>query len=132
MPYKGSGPAVAAAAGGQTSIAFADITSALALLRGGKVKALGVLSKERSSLAPDLPTLAESGVPGFESVGWFGLVAPAGTPPAIVATLNREAVAAMQVPEIRERMTALALGPGRARRTNSGRSSGPRPPNGRK
>jgi tripartite-type tricarboxylate transporter receptor subunit TctC len=111
VPYKGSGPAVAAAAGGQTSIAFADITSALSLLRGGRVKALGVLSRERSSLAPEIPTLAESGVPGFESVGWFGLVAPAGTPPAIIALLNREAVAAMQLPETRERMTALALEP---------------------
>jgi tripartite-type tricarboxylate transporter receptor subunit TctC len=111
VPYKGSGPAVAAAAGGQTSIAFADITSALALLRGGKVKAVGVLSRERSSLAPDVPTLAESGVPGFESVGWFGLAAPAGTPPAIIALLNRETVAAMQLPDTRERMTALALEP---------------------
>jgi tripartite-type tricarboxylate transporter receptor subunit TctC len=111
VPYKGSGPAVAAAAGGQTSIAFADITSALSLLRGGRVKALGVLSRERSSLAPEIPTLAESGVPGFESVGWFGLVAPAGTPPSIIALLNREAVGAMQLPETRERMTALALEP---------------------
>ena len=111
VPYKGSGPAVAAAAGGQTAIAFADITSALALMKGGRVKAIGVLSRERSSLAPDIPTLAETGLPGYESIGWFGLLAPAGTPQSVVARLNRDTVAVLNLPEVRERMTALALDP---------------------
>lgn len=109
VPYKGSGPAVAAAAAGQTSIAFADITSALSLMNAGRVKAVGVLSRERSSLAPEIPTLAETGLPGYESVGWFGLLAPAGTPGSVVARLNRDAVTVLNLPEVRERMTALAL-----------------------
>ena len=111
VPYKGSGPAVAAAAAGQTSIAFADITSALSLMKAGRVKVVGVLSRERSSLAPEIPTLAETGLPGYESVGWFGLLAPAGTPGGTVARLNRDAVAVLNLPEVRERMTALALEP---------------------
>jgi tripartite-type tricarboxylate transporter receptor subunit TctC len=111
VPYKGSGPAVAAAAAGQTSIAFADITSALSLMKAGRVKAVGVLSRERSGLAPEIPTLAETGLPGYESVGWFGLLAPAGTPGSVVARLNRDTVTVLNLPEVRERMTALALEP---------------------
>jgi tripartite-type tricarboxylate transporter receptor subunit TctC len=111
VPYKGSGPAVAAAAAGQTSIAFVDITSALSLMKAGRVKAIGVLSRERSGLAPEIPTLAETGLPGYESIGWFGLLAPAGTPGSVVARLNRDTVAVLNLPEVRERMTALALEP---------------------
>lgn len=111
VPYKGSGPAVAAAAAGQTSIAFADITSALSLMKAGRVKAIGVLSRERSGLAPEIPTLAETGLPGYESIGWFGLLAPAGTPGSVVARLNRDTVTVLNLPEVRERMTALALEP---------------------
>jgi tripartite-type tricarboxylate transporter receptor subunit TctC len=111
IPYKGSNPAVAAAASGQTSLAFADITSALSLMRAGRVRTIGVLSKERSALAPDIPTIAETGLPGYESIGWFGFVAPAGTPDAIISRLNRDTVAVMGLQEVRERMTAVALEP---------------------
>lgn len=90
IPFKGSGPAVTAAAQGQPPLAFADITSALPLLKSGRVKAVAVLSKERSSFLPEVPTLAESGVPGYEAIGWFGLLAPAGTPKAVIARINAE------------------------------------------
>ncbi len=109
VPYKGSGPAMAAVAGKQTAIGFADITSALPLMKAGRVKPVAVLSRERSALAPDIPTLAETGVPGYESIGWFGLLAPAGTPPAIIARLNAETRQVMRAPDIRERLLNVAL-----------------------
>lgn len=111
VPYKGSGPAVAAAAAGQTALAFADITSALPLMKSGRVKPVGVLSRQRSELAPDIPTLSESGIPGYESIGWFGLLGPAGMPVAIVSRINAETAAVMQLPEIRERLLNVALEP---------------------
>ncbi len=111
VPFKGSGPAVTAAAQGQPPLAFADITSALPLLKSGRVKAVAVLSKERSSFLPEVPTLAESGVPGYEAIGWFGLLAPAGTPPAVVSRLAAETGVVMRQPDIREKLAAAALEP---------------------
>ena len=111
VPYKGSGPAMAAVAGNQTALGFADITSALPLLKSGRIKPVGVLSRERSALAPDIPTLAETGVPGYESIGWFGFLAPAGTPAPIIARLNAETTQVMRLPEIRERLLNVALEP---------------------
>ncbi|TAK80643.1 MAG: tripartite tricarboxylate transporter substrate binding protein [Betaproteobacteria bacterium] len=111
VPFKGSGPAVTAAAQGQPPLAFADITSALPLLKSGRVKAVAVLSKERSSFLPDVPTLAESGVPGYEAIGWFGLLAPAGTPAPVVSRLAAETVAVMRQPDIKEKLAAAALEP---------------------
>ena len=112
VPYKGSGPAVVAAAGGQTSLAVADLTTALPLMSAGKLRAVAVLTKDRSLLAPGIPTLAEAaGLPGYEAAGWFGVVAPAGTPPSIIARLNAELTAVMRMPEVVERMNAVALEP---------------------
>jgi len=111
VPFKGSGPAVTAAAQGQPPLAFADITSALPLLKAGRVKAVAVLSKERSSFLPEVPTLAESGVPGYEAIGWFGLLAPAGTPAPVVSRLAAETAAVMRQPDIREKLAAVALEP---------------------
>jgi len=111
IPFKGSGPAVTAAAQGQPPLAFADITSALPLLKSGRVKAVAVLSKERSSFLPEVPTLAESGVPGYEAIGWFGLLAPAGTPAPVVSRLAAETAAVMRQPDIREKLAAAALEP---------------------
>jgi tripartite-type tricarboxylate transporter receptor subunit TctC len=111
IPFKGSGPAVTAAAQGQPPLAFADITSALPLLKSGRVKAVAVLSKERSSFLPEVPTLAESGVPGYEAIGWFGLLAPGGTPAPVVARLAAETGAVMRQPDIREKLAAAALEP---------------------
>ena len=111
VPFKGSGPAVTAAAQGQPPLAFADITSALPLLKAGRVKALAVLSKARSSFLPEVPTLAESALPGYEAIGWFGLLAPAGTPAPVVSRLAAETAAVMRQPDIREKLAAAALEP---------------------
>jgi tripartite-type tricarboxylate transporter receptor subunit TctC len=111
VPYRGSAPAVMAVMSGDTQLAIADIASIRPQLKSGRIKVIGVLSKERSSLAPEMPTLAESGVPGFEANGWFAVLAPAGTPPAVVARLNAEITAVLRLPETRERFAAAALEP---------------------
>jgi tripartite-type tricarboxylate transporter receptor subunit TctC len=108
VPYKGSAPAVTDLVSGQLPVAFVDLASALPQIRAGKVKGLAVASSKRTITAPDLPTIAEAGVPGYDAVGWFGLVAPAGTPPDVVAKLNAETVRIMALPEVRDR--ALATG----------------------
>lgn len=111
IPYRGSGPALLAVVGGETQLAIADITTAAAQIKSGRVKALGVLSKARSPLAPDIASLNESGLPGYESVGWFGILAPAGTPAAVVQRLNTEITAVLKSTEVRERFAAAGLEP---------------------
>lgn len=111
VPYRGTGPAVVAVMAGETSLAIADIASIQPQLKSGRLKVIGVLSKERSLLAPNLPTLAESGVPGYESSGWFAILAPAGTPPDIVARLNVDITTVLRLPEIRERFASAGLEP---------------------
>lgn len=111
VPYKGSGPAVMAAMGNETSLAIADLTTIKPQIQSGRLKVLGVMDKKRSVLAPDMPTLAETGLPGFESSGWFAILAPAGTPPAIVKRLNTELVAVLRSTEVRERFSAAGLEP---------------------
>jgi tripartite-type tricarboxylate transporter receptor subunit TctC len=108
VPYKGSGPVAADVLGGQVPLGVVDVPSTLSNVRAGKVRALAVTSKRRISAAPEVPTFEEAGVPGYEAIGWFGVVAPAATPPAIIDRLNAEIVAALATPEIRER--ALAAG----------------------
>jgi tripartite-type tricarboxylate transporter receptor subunit TctC len=108
VPYKGSAPAMTDVVAGQLPLAFVDLVSALPQIRAGKVKGLGVASAQRTVTAPDLATIAESGVPGYDAVGWFGLVAPAGTPREVVAKLGAETVRIMALPEVRDR--ALATG----------------------
>jgi tripartite-type tricarboxylate transporter receptor subunit TctC len=111
VPYKGSGPAVLAAMGNETSLAIADLTTIKPQIQSGRLKVLGVMDKKRSALAPDMPTLAESGLPGFESSGWFAILAPAGTPAAIVKKLNTELTAVLRSAEVRERFSAAGLEP---------------------
>jgi tripartite-type tricarboxylate transporter receptor subunit TctC len=111
IPYRGSAPAVLAVMSGDTSLAIADIASIQPQLKSGRLKVIGVMGKERSSLAPELPTLAESGIPGFDASGWFAILAPAGTPPAIVSRLNADITAVLRLPEIRERFSAAGLEP---------------------
>jgi tripartite-type tricarboxylate transporter receptor subunit TctC len=103
VPYKGSGPVSADVLGGQVPLGVVDVPSALSNVRAGKVRALAVTSKKRLSAAPEVPTFEEAGVPGYEAVGWFGVVAPAGTPRPIVARLNTEIRSALEDPEIRRR-----------------------------
>lgn len=111
IPYRGTGPAVLAAMSGETQLAIADIASVQQQAKGGRIKLVAVMGKERSPLAPDIPTLAESGVPGYESSGWFAVLAPAGTPPAIVQRLNTELTAVLRLPEIKASFLASGLEP---------------------
>jgi tripartite-type tricarboxylate transporter receptor subunit TctC len=104
VPYKGSGPATQDAVAGHVPLAVVDIPSSQAMIKEGKVKALGVTSTKRDGHLPDAPTFIESGVPGYESIGWFGVIAPAGTPPDIVRKLNQTFVAAMNDPVVKERI----------------------------
>jgi tripartite-type tricarboxylate transporter receptor subunit TctC len=102
VPFKGSGPVSAAVLGNQIPIGMVDVTSAISNVRAGRLKALAVTSKQRISAAPDVPTFEEAGVPGYEAVGWFGVVGPAGMPADIVQRLNQEIAAALKLPEIRK------------------------------
>ena len=111
VPYRGSAPAVMAVMSGETSLAVADIASIQPQLKSGRLKVIGVMGKERSTLAPTMPTLAESGIPGYDSAGWFAILAPAGTPPAIVARLNTEITGVLGQADVRELFSAAALEP---------------------
>jgi len=106
IPYKGAAPAVADLLGGQTSMMFTVIPATLAHVRAGKLRALAIATPARISLMPDVPTVAESGLPGFESSIWYGLVAPAKTPASIVSFLNQHIVAILKEPAIVERLHA--------------------------
>ena len=99
IPYKGSGPAVTDMLGGQVDLMFDSITSARPHIQSGKLLALGVTSARRSSALPDVPTIAEAGISGYEVSPWFAVFAPAGTPADVVAKLNKALVAAMRQPE---------------------------------
>jgi tripartite-type tricarboxylate transporter receptor subunit TctC len=108
VPYKGSGPVSADVLGGQVQLGVVDVPSAIANVKAGKIRALAVTTKRRITAAPDVPTFEEAGLPGYEAIGWFGAVAPAGTPKEIVNRLNSEIRAALTTPEVRER--ALSAG----------------------
>jgi tripartite-type tricarboxylate transporter receptor subunit TctC len=108
VPYKGSGPVSADVLGGQVPLGVVDVPSAISNVKAGKVRALAVTSKRRIEAAPDVPTFEEAGVPGYEAIGWFGVVAPKATPRPIVDRLNREIRAALADPDIKAR--ALAAG----------------------
>jgi len=107
IPYKGSPPALQDVVGGQVAMTFDNITTALPLAKAGKLRALAVTTAKRSSVAPEVPTLAESGLPGFEVGSWQGVFAPAGTPPEIVKRLNAEIVKALNMPDVREKLSGL-------------------------
>jgi tripartite-type tricarboxylate transporter receptor subunit TctC len=97
---------------GRVQVFFANITNALPLVRDEKVRALAVTSQGRASAAPELPSVSESGLPGFESLSWFGLLAPAGTPPAILQRLEAEALKAVNTPAMKERFVTMGAMPG--------------------
>jgi tripartite-type tricarboxylate transporter receptor subunit TctC len=103
VPYKGSAPAATDTMAGHVPAAMLDIQSAVNFIQGKRLTALAVTSTKRVEALPDVPTFAEAGMPGYESVGWFGVVAPAGTPALIVAKLNGGIVEALKDPEIRQR-----------------------------
>jgi tripartite-type tricarboxylate transporter receptor subunit TctC len=107
IPYKGAAPAMADLLGGQVPMVFDPIPTSITQVRSGRIKALAITSAKRSALMPELPTIAESGLPGFDVVAWFGLYAPAATPKDIVARLNAEVNRVLQLPEVKEKFAAL-------------------------
>ena len=109
VPYKGEGPAIADAMGGQISMVFSNLPVALPQAQGGRLRGLAVTSPQRVSTAPEIPTAAESGLPGFEASTWFGLVRAVGDPRDIVMKLNAESAAALNVPEVKEKMAGQGL-----------------------
>jgi tripartite-type tricarboxylate transporter receptor subunit TctC len=111
IPYKGSPPALQDVMGGQVTMTFDNITTAWPLAKAGKLRALAVTTATRSAIAPDVPTLAESGLPGFEVGSWQGVFAPAGTPPEIVKRLNVEIVKILNLPDVKEKLTGLGAEP---------------------
>lgn len=104
VPYKGGGPAITDLLGGQVHAYFSIALGALPHVKAGKLRGLAITSAKRSPVAPELPTIAESGFPGFEVVGWFGWLAPAKTSREIVARLNTEIVKVLKTPDIRDRL----------------------------
>lgn len=104
VPYRGAAPAMADVMGGQVPLAFDNILTTMAQVQSGKLRALAVSTKTRSSVMPTIPTLAEAGVPGYDATAWFGVLAPAGTPPAIVEQLATAIQKAVKTPEVTEAM----------------------------
>lgn len=111
IPYKGSGPLTTDLIGGQVTMSFDTITPVLPHIKSGKLKALAVTTGKRSSALPDVPTLAEAGLKGFDIGTWFGVLAPVATPKDIVARLNTEAVKIIQSPDFRKRMEEIGAEP---------------------
>ncbi len=111
IPYKGSAPAVNAVLTGEVSLTFGDSAAVMPQIKAGKLRALAVSSAKRVRIVPDLPTIAESGVPRYEMVLWSGLFAPAGTPAAVTARLQKEVAQAVFLPDMRERLQNLGVEP---------------------
>ena len=112
VSYKGGAPALADLAGGQLSMMIENMPGTMPFVNGGKLRALAITSRQRSPLTPDLPTMTESGVAGYEMIGWNGIFAPKGTPPDIVAKLNSELAKILRTPAMREQLAALGAEPG--------------------
>jgi tripartite-type tricarboxylate transporter receptor subunit TctC len=104
VPYAGGGPANAAVIGGQVDLTFGNISAVLPHIRAGRLRALGISSSKRSTAAPDIPSIAEAGVPDYDFSSWFGVLAPAGTPRHIVNRLNIEITQILKLPEIKNRL----------------------------
>jgi len=111
IPFNGIAPAVTAVVGGQVQIMFAGAPSALPQVKAGRLVALGVASPKRIAAAPDLPTLAESGLPGFDVTSWYSIVVPSGTPNDIIARLRSEIASALTQPDIQEKLAGLGAEP---------------------
>ena len=105
VPYKGSAPALQDLIAGQVQLMFDNLPPSLPQIKAGKLRALAVTSSVRAPALPDVPTVAEAGLPGFEASSWFGLLAPAGTPPAIVAKINAEVAKWLATPEAKENLS---------------------------
>lgn len=111
IPYRGTAPAVTDLIGGQISMMITGVPPLLQQVKAGKLRGIAVATAQRLPLLPELPTIAETGVPGYEATQWYGILVPAKTPPAVVAKLNAEIVKALQRPEVKERLAADAAEP---------------------
>ena len=109
IPYKGSGPATADAVSGQVQVTFASVASVLRFVQSGRLRALAVTSPQRSPQLPNVPTAAEAGVPGVELTSWYGVLAPAGTPPEVIRKVAADVAAALAAPEVRKGFEAQGL-----------------------
>ncbi|OGA37547.1 MAG: hypothetical protein A3G24_05380 [Betaproteobacteria bacterium RIFCSPLOWO2_12_FULL_62_13] len=111
IPYKGGGPAIVDVLAGQVPVTFGTAASVSPHTKSGRLRGLAVTGGKRSAVLPDLPTIAESGLPGYEMLNWLGLFTPAGTPRAVVEKLSVEATRIMRTPEVRERLNAQGAEP---------------------
>ena len=111
VPYKGAAPATQALLAGDTQLMFDNLANAMAQVKAGKLRALAVTTAQRSKLAPELPTMAEAGLPGFDISTWYGLFAPAGTPPDVVTKWNADVTAMLRTPDMRDRLLAQGAEP---------------------
>jgi tripartite-type tricarboxylate transporter receptor subunit TctC len=111
VPYKGSAPAIVDLLAGHIVVMTATALTGIPHVRAGRLRALGVTGDKRMPAAPDIPTIAEAGVPGYEAVQWYGLVAPANTPREVIARLNREMVTILQAPDVKEKFAADGADP---------------------
>lgn len=111
VPYKGAAPAVNDVLGGQVNMTFEALLSTLPHAKAGKLKAIGVTTATRSTLLPNVPTIAEAGLPGYETNNWYGFLAPANTPKPIIDRLNREMVKILAMPDVKEKLAALGAEP---------------------
>jgi len=111
VPYKGSGPALIDLIGGQVQLMFANLTAALPHVKAGRLRALATTGEKRSQIVPDVPTVSESGVPGYVVTSYYGILVPAGTPATVIARLNAEIVKAMGAPEMHDRLAAQGADP---------------------
>jgi tripartite-type tricarboxylate transporter receptor subunit TctC len=111
VPYKGTGPSMAALLSGEVNLAMVGVITAAPHVKTGKIKALGVTGSTRSNSLPDVPTVSEAGVPGYEFAGWYGILAPAKTPRPVVAKLNTDINKALQHPETRQRFASAGVEP---------------------
>src|ERR1700759_4071736 len=109
VPYRGSTALMPDLLAGRVNMSFANIVNVLPLAREGKLRALAITSRKRSNLAPELPTMEESGFPGFEAVPWFGLLAPSGTPQEVIDKLHDETVKVMALPDVRKQFDDLGI-----------------------
>lgn len=112
VPYKGLGPALIDVIGGQLQLAVSNVSTALPHVNAGRLRALAVTAKKRVQLLPDIPTVGEAGIPGAESTGWYGLLVTAGTPQAVIGTLNKEVTRIMNSAAIKEQFAGLGIEPG--------------------
>jgi tripartite-type tricarboxylate transporter receptor subunit TctC len=111
IPYKGGGPSVIALVAGEAGVGFTTTPSCIHQIQAGRLRGLAVSSAERSPYLPDLPTVAEAGVPGYETTAWYGMMVPTGTPAEVIARLNAETAKVLTLPDVKSRLDATGMVP---------------------